>query len=142
MLLVQHMDADPAFQRHCLELMTAAAARGDVTQANIAYLTDRVLLAEGQPQDYGTQMHRVGGGWEPRNLADPETVDQRRAAAGLSPLADYVRRMAEQAPPPPARGKCPRCGVWAPYDEPAQPGDEVAVTCSGCGVALTFRPRA
>jgi hypothetical protein len=36
-----------------------------------AYLTDRVLLAEGNQQLYGTQVMLVGGTWQPRPLADP-----------------------------------------------------------------------
>jgi len=42
-----------------------------------AYLTDRVLLAEGQPQEYGTQMAGRDGRWQPRQLREPGTVDQR-----------------------------------------------------------------
>src|SRR5207244_6160203 len=54
-LLVQHADRDPAFQRECLSLMEAAVAAGDASPADLAYLTDRVLRAEGKPQRYGTQ---------------------------------------------------------------------------------------
>lgn len=53
---------------------------------DLAYLTDRVLLAEGQPQEYGTQV-RDG---RPRELRAPESVDERRAAVGLEPLAAYL----------------------------------------------------
>src|SRR5690242_7513000 len=45
-LLVQHADAEPKFQRRCLDLM-AALPKNEVSQSNLAYLTDRVLLAEG-----------------------------------------------------------------------------------------------
>ena len=55
-LLVQHADTDPAFQRRCLDLMTEAAQAGEASLKELAYLTDRVLLAEGKPQEYGTQM--------------------------------------------------------------------------------------
>lgn len=49
-LLVQHADADPVFQRHCLALLTAAVETGEARRCNLAHLTDRVLLAEGQAQ--------------------------------------------------------------------------------------------
>ena len=85
-LLVQHADRDPAFQRHCLTLMEAAAAEGEARSQDLAYLTDRVLLAEGQQQEYGTQI-RDG---VPRDLRAPESVDERRAAVGLEPLVEYL----------------------------------------------------
>ncbi len=89
-LLAQHADRDPGFQRQCLDLMTEAVGRGEASGTDLAYLTDRVLLAEGRPQVYGTQMTGRDGGWKPRPLQDPERVDERRATAGLGPLADYI----------------------------------------------------
>jgi len=93
-LLIQHADADRAFQRHCLDLMTAPVEAGEAARCDLAYLTDRVLLAEGGQQEYGTQLIRRGGKWVPRNLRDPEGVDERRAAVGLAPLAGYLDRSA------------------------------------------------
>lgn len=89
-LLVQHADRDPKFQRRCLDLMAKLPA-GEVLQSNLAYLTDRVLLAEGKKQQYGTQVTVVDGKWAPRPLEDEANVDKRRAAAGLSPLAEYLK---------------------------------------------------
>ncbi len=89
-LLVQHADADPKFQRKCLDLM-AKLPKTDVSQTDLAYLTDRVLLAEGKKQIYGTQFTSSAGKWEPLPLEDPENVDKRRAEVGLQPLADYVK---------------------------------------------------
>jgi hypothetical protein len=94
-LLVQHADADPAFQRRCLDLM-ARLPPGQVSAKDVAYLTDRVLLAEGKPQRFGTQFEKdAAGKWVPKKLEDPEHVDERRRDAGLIPLADYARKMAE-----------------------------------------------
>jgi hypothetical protein len=59
-LLVQHADRDPKFQRRCLDLMAMLPA-GEVSQSNLAYLTDRVLLAEGKKRRYGTQVTVVDG---------------------------------------------------------------------------------
>ncbi|MGH9216841.1 MAG: DUF6624 domain-containing protein [Acidimicrobiales bacterium] len=89
-LLAQHADRDPSFQRRCLDLMTVMPT-GEVEPQHIAYLTDRVLLAEGAPQIYGTQLQQVDGVYQPCNQADPESVDQRRASVGLQPLAEYLR---------------------------------------------------
>src|SRR5512135_943234 len=41
-LLAQHADRDPAFQRRCLDLLTAAVERGEAGIVEQAYLTDRV----------------------------------------------------------------------------------------------------
>lgn len=89
-LLVQHADADPKFQRHCLDLM-AKLPPGEVSRSELAYLTDRVLLAEGKKQKYGTQCTFVDGKWKPRPLEDEANVDKLRAEVGLPPLAEYLK---------------------------------------------------
>lgn len=91
-LLVQHADHDPEFQRSCLDRMGVLPDAG-ATPKHIAYLTDRVLLAEGQSQVYGTQMELANGTHRPRNLRDPATVDERRAEVGLRPIAEYIESM-------------------------------------------------
>lgn len=88
-LLAQHSDHDPAFQRQCLDRLEAAAAGGDASQSNLAYLTDRVLLKERGMQVYGTQFTSGPDGPEPQPIEDPAGVDQRRAAVGLEPLEEY-----------------------------------------------------
>jgi hypothetical protein len=87
-LLVQHADADPSFQRLCLDLMTGLP-RDEVSQENMAYLTDRVMIKEGKKQIYGTQFEVRDGEWVPAELYDVENVDTRRAEIGLPPLAEY-----------------------------------------------------
>ncbi len=89
-LLVQHADLSPKFQRNCLDLM-AKVPRNEVSQQEVAYLTDRVLLAEGKKQLYGTQFTLENGKVKPRPLEDEANVDQRRAMVGLPPLAEYLK---------------------------------------------------
>ena len=91
-LLVQHADADPKFQRQCLDLMTKLP-KDQVKGKDLAYLTDRVLLAEGKKQIYGTQFNLVDGKWIPRSLEDEANVDKRRAELGLPPLAEYIEQL-------------------------------------------------
>lgn len=93
-LLVQHADADPKFQRQCLDLMIKLP-KNEVSQEKLAYLTDRVLLAEGKKQRYGTQFITVEGRWKVRPLEDEANVDQRRAEVGLPPLAEYAKQIEE-----------------------------------------------
>jgi hypothetical protein len=89
-LLVQHADTDRPFQKECLQLMETAPA-GEVAGDDIAYLTDRVRLADGRPQLYGTQLEFRDGEWVPRPIEDEEHIDQRRKDRGLPPLAEYLR---------------------------------------------------
>jgi len=101
-LLVQHADRDRKFQRKCLDLMTKLPKQ-EISQRDLAYLTDRVLLAEGKKQLYGTQMDSAEGRWVPRPLEDPENVDQRRADHGLQPLAVYIKQMEKVYGPAPGK---------------------------------------
>lgn len=87
-LLVQHADDDAAFQERVLELMHGVVERGDADRSELAYLTDRVRVAHGRPQVYGTQFGRN----VPQPIEDPDQLDARRAAAGLEPFADYAAR--------------------------------------------------
>jgi len=136
-LLAQHADRDPAFQRRCLDLLTAAVERGEATIVQQAYLTDRVLLHEGKPQEYGTQVVARDGRFEPRKLRDPDHVDKRRASVGLGSLAGYLVRMAEHHAPQPMRVPCPACQAtieaWPP-----EAGETHTASCPECGHVLTF----
>ncbi len=134
-LLTQHADADPGFQRHCLGLLAAAVEAGEATLTDRAFLTDRVLLHEGKQQVYGTQLTRRGGKWVPDNLRDPDGVDERRAAAGMEPLAERLARFV--GPTVTARIKCPNCAAWTPF-EPPDVDESVTVTCTGCGREMTI----
>src|SRR5262249_30379594 len=89
-LLVQHADADPKFQRQCLDLMTPLLRDKEVSPQDYAYLTDRVLLAEGEKQQYGTQLVVAGDKFEPRPIQDAENIEKLRAEVGLPPLAEYL----------------------------------------------------
>ena len=90
-ILVQHADELPDFQKRCLELIRAAVEAGEASGGNLAYLTDRVCIAEGLPQVYGTQGRWSEDGelglWE---IGDAGQVDERRAALGLAPVAKYL----------------------------------------------------
>jgi hypothetical protein len=140
-LIAQHADRHPAFQRRCLKLLELAVARGDAWPADLAHLTDRVLLRRGEPQLYGTQLTAGVGGFVASRLQSPETVDVRRVAMGLPPLAEHLARARERfGAPAPARIGCPACGreieVWPPM-----PGESTRVDCPECGVIGSIRTR-
>jgi len=93
-LLLQH-SPDIDFMEHCLELMKAAP-RGEVALRDIAFLEDRVCLLRGRPQIYGSQFQGRGKALHLYLVEDTEQLDERRAAMGLPPFAEYekqIRRM-------------------------------------------------
>jgi len=91
-LLAQHADADPVFQRRCLELMRSAP-EGEVSKNDLAYLTDRVLVNSGKKQQFGTQFWMVKGKLVPRPIADEANLEKRRAHAGMISMEVYRRHM-------------------------------------------------
>jgi hypothetical protein len=136
-LLAQHADRDPVFQRRCLDLLTDAVEQGEASPRNLAYLTDRVLLHEGREQEYGTQMIGRAEGYVARRLGDPGTVDERRAAVGLGPLAEYTARMTrDYGAPAPTQIPCSQCGAKMPLWLP-ESGGAVHLTCQECGLVAT-----
>ncbi|MBO2464974.1 DUF6624 domain-containing protein [Actinomadura violacea] len=88
-LLAQHSDQQPEFQRHCVRLLRQAVQEDQAPAWCLAYLDDRVRVAEGRTQLYGTQ-YRDG---VPYPVEDPDGLDERRVAVGLEPHADYDRLM-------------------------------------------------
>jgi hypothetical protein len=94
--LVQHADLDPAFQELALAYLMGAVAADDASAGDLAYLIDRVRVAKGEPQLYGTQVTSdAAGDIVPRTpIEDPENVDARRLAAGLETLEAYYDEMA------------------------------------------------
>lgn len=100
-LLAQHADQDVEFQKHALELMEAMP-EGEINARDIAYLTDRVLVAERKKQRYGTQLECRNGELVGRtDIADEENVDERRAKVGMEPLDTYKRSFTD------SYGECP-----------------------------------
>ncbi|MGI8793195.1 MAG: DUF6624 domain-containing protein [Acidimicrobiales bacterium] len=93
-LLVQHADADVDFQERCLELLAAAADVDEADAKLLAYLTDRVRIARGDRQVYGTQCHVREGAFMALPIEDEDGVEERREAVGLPPLAEYLKEMA------------------------------------------------
>lgn len=93
--IAQHSDLDPSFQDFALAWLRAAAEAGEASLGNLAYLEDRVLVAKGEPQLWGTQIRCGEDGPVPATpIADEATVDERRTRAGLDPLAAYMAEVA------------------------------------------------
>lgn len=87
-LVLQH--ADHASQRKYLPLLHSAFKRNDALGSHVAMLEDRVRIADGKPQLYGSQLNNNPLRFAP--IEDEAHVDERRHGIGLEPLADYAKR--------------------------------------------------
>ncbi|MEO7456575.1 MAG: PDZ domain-containing protein [Gemmatimonadaceae bacterium] len=94
-LVVQHSPLP--FQERMLPVLERAAASGDARPSDVAMLTDRVLMLQGKPQRYGSQLKVENGKPKLWPVEDEANVDARRAAVGLGSLASYLR-MFDSAP--------------------------------------------
>jgi hypothetical protein len=92
-LLAQHADQRRDLQRKFLDLLRAAVADDDAEANHLAYLEDRVRVADGRPQLYGTQFTGRGRDLAPDPIEDPDHLDERRAAVGLPSFAEYEARI-------------------------------------------------
>ncbi|MEM9001656.1 MAG: DUF6624 domain-containing protein [Bacteroidota bacterium] len=86
-LIVQHADRNPFFQEKSLLLLGEEVDRGQINPSNYAYLYDRVQIARGEKQRYGTQSttnHNVNSktaGFQP--IEDESNVQKRREAMNI-----------------------------------------------------------
>lgn len=117
-LIVQHAIGLPEFQRRCFKLLNEAAANRSIPAWQPAHLLDRILTYKGKRQVYGTSFDWDEDGlMSPRPIADPASVDERRAAVGLPPLAEATARhrlQSEHQPNPKAYSERQReMDVWA-----------------------------
>ena len=96
-MLAQHAAADPELQRRCLELLEVAVALDDAPPMHFAYLLDRVRIADGRDQVYGTQFVGCDDGHsiEPWPIEDAAGVDGRRRRLGLPTMELHTQLMQE-----------------------------------------------
>ena len=84
-LIVQH---NFTIQEKYLPVMLASAKNGETPAGYVAYLQDRILMKNGEPQLYGSQMLVINGEQRLWPIADMEKVDERRKEMGLSTLEE------------------------------------------------------
>jgi hypothetical protein len=91
-LIVQHAELD--YQKKYLPLIKEAVTQKEARRSDMAMLEDRILTREGKKQIYGTQgrLNQKTQHMELYPIEDEVNVDARRAAAGLEPLAQYVKK--------------------------------------------------
>lgn len=106
-LLVQHADADVAVQEQYLSVLKRANDAGTLSlsrRESFALLTDRVRCNQGRKQLYGTQTNVLDEDGKLtitcKPIEDEAHVDERRAALGLPPLAEYLEVIRKSYQPP------------------------------------------
>ena len=96
LLIVQHADDQPDFQARALAHMGKLVSKGEARANGYAALFDRVALAGGRQQRYGTQFGKGKDGCAAvRPVEDHAGLDGRRAAVGLKPLAEYAKTLSK-----------------------------------------------
>jgi hypothetical protein len=90
-LVIQH--ADTQTQLKYFPMLREAVKNGKANAGYLALMEDRVLLAQGEKQIYGSQleMDYKTNLYIISPMIDPDNVDQRRAEVGLKPLAEYLK---------------------------------------------------
>lgn len=98
-LIVQHSDA--TLWRRFLPVLQPLVATGEVDGEAYGLMFDRLAVAEGRPQRFGTQVVCVGGkqvvDWP--NIEDPDNVDERRRAMGFTTTFSEYQALFAASPP-------------------------------------------
>ncbi len=90
--IIQHAGSE--VQRRFLPVLGRLVAEDEVKPGAYAMMWDRLALADGQMQRYGTQMRCVSGRWVPAPIKAPDGLDARRAEVKLKPVRDYLNEFA------------------------------------------------
>lgn len=95
-LLVQHADSDRPFQHQAIRILERAVQAGEARGGHLAYLSDRLAVAEGRPQLYGTQFKVENCRLVLAPIDSRDAVNKRRSAiAGMPTLEAYEAQAAE-----------------------------------------------
>ncbi len=88
---------DLGLQQRALGHLELAVDADDAPAAHYACLDDRVRMAAGRPQVYGSQMVTADDGTlRPWPIEDVANVDARRSRVGLPPLAEHTSTIAAE----------------------------------------------
>lgn len=101
-LLAQHADHDLQFQKRVLKTLENIYKKNskDINPANIAFLTDRIRVAERKKQLFGTQFYcNKGGIFGPRPILNIKGMEKRRKEYGMRPFAEDLIAAKKFKPP-------------------------------------------
>jgi len=90
-LVIQH--ADTGTQIKYLPMLREAVKKGNARASHLALMEDRVLIAQGEKQIYGSQLEMdfTTRKYVLSPIIDPDNVDNRRAEVGLKTIAEYIQ---------------------------------------------------
>lgn len=91
-LVIQHAPID--VQERYLPLFRKSVAGGESLGRHLALLEDRILMRNGRPQVYGSQIRTnpETGEHYLYLVDDPRGVNERRASVGLGAIEEYIAR--------------------------------------------------
>jgi hypothetical protein len=89
-VLLQHADQDRKLQSELLPVLEQRYLAGELPANDLARITDRVLVASGKPQRYGTQFDWFAGDFKLPEANKLAKIDAERGQLGLMPLSDYI----------------------------------------------------
>lgn len=84
-LVLQHAPLDD--QLKYVDLLREADRRAELPRGSLPLLEDRILVRQGKPQIYGSQ---IKGSGVPYPIDDEPNLDRRRESVGLGPYKDYL----------------------------------------------------
>ncbi|MCG8412101.1 MAG: hypothetical protein MI739_12545 [Bacteroidales bacterium] len=97
-LVIQHSIGHPDFMKKCVKLLEVAVSENKANPQNLAYLTDRIAVFEGNHQYYGTQFDwDKNGELSPNPYDDITKVNKRRKSIGLNSLEEQTEIIRKQA---------------------------------------------
>ena len=92
-LIALQADFDREFQKEVLALITN---ENSIDPTELAFLSDRIRILDGQKQIYGTQYEvNKEGNIVPLPIEEFEKVDERRNKIGLEPFSKYLENLYE-----------------------------------------------
>jgi VWFA-related protein len=80
-------------QKEFFPVLSAAAEKGLVSKANLAWLIDSIRLGGGQPQIFGTQSYVKNGMIYLHPILNEERLDKWRALYDLPTLAAFIKEL-------------------------------------------------
>jgi len=91
-MLVLHQWAHPAFQDSVLIKMKEQVDKKNANASEYALLVDMTRQFKKLPQLYGTQVqvNKDSTSYEPKPVADPDKLNERRKSIGLSSIEEYI----------------------------------------------------
>ena len=75
------------YRKMYFPLVEKAVENGDLSKQQYALMKDRILMDEGKPQIYGSQIK----GGKLYELENPETVNERRKEMDMETIEDYLK---------------------------------------------------